>query len=380
MTTRSLTRAAPAPRLLFLAALISSAGCGAAPAPAASGEALPPSPPPPPEPPSAPPERGPAQIAVGPIEAGPSGPYRCEGQAITAGGRSYCAYLEGATFEDAERGCLARGGHLAAIGSAQENADLRGAVGSPIGAGTSLWIGLTEPAEGRWVWSDGSIPKSGRWATGEPNNAGGNENCVEWYVSSGAWNDADCATPRGFVCEARTRGKASKFGCTGRLLTLAGVEYCVYPDSARDWGAIANIVFRLVGAHGLDEYLRRLVFVRGRLPRELPAARAEDRRRRGRGHRAGALDRGGDARGVARAARSPLRAHGLLEASGGTPRHGSTGTRGLSGTAAPDPERGATGGRGGASERPCQARGWRSSAAGRWAGSTRAPRARWAPR
>ena len=69
------------------------------------------------------------------------------------------------------------------------------------------WIGATDndtlSSEGTWVYPDGSAapltqpPRNG----GEPNDAGGNEDCAEMYDSSGLWNDMPCSTLRPAVCK-----------------------------------------------------------------------------------------------------------------------------------------------------------------------------------
>jgi len=42
------------------------------------------------------------------------------------------------------------------------------------------------------------------WSVGEPNDAGGNEDCVNiWPEISYRWNDQNCATELCFVCEER---------------------------------------------------------------------------------------------------------------------------------------------------------------------------------
>ena len=73
------------------------------------------------------------------------------------------------------------------------------------GASTRLWIGLyRDPKnERRWLWVDGSIVYITSWSTGEPNNAGSNEDCGAIYMWSGKskWNDSPCYHSFPYICE-----------------------------------------------------------------------------------------------------------------------------------------------------------------------------------
>lgn len=74
------------------------------------------------------------------------------------------------------------------------------------GADFEIWIGLSDILiEGRFMWEDGSPLDFTAWTGGEPNNAGGVEDCVEFRFLelSGVdgWNDQECSDERNFVCE-----------------------------------------------------------------------------------------------------------------------------------------------------------------------------------
>ena len=57
-----------------------------------------------------------------------------------------------------------------------------------------MWIGGKRigrgngPGANHWEWSDGKRWDFHNWFLGEPNNAGGRENCVQMYADGG-WND-----------------------------------------------------------------------------------------------------------------------------------------------------------------------------------------------
>ncbi|MFT5584635.1 MAG: hypothetical protein ACI9VR_002220 [Cognaticolwellia sp.] len=65
-----------------------------------------------------------------------------------------------------------------------------------------LWTGLSDYAsEGNWTWADGSAVSYTNWASGEPNNAGNDEDCMEvGYYATGRWNDNRCSSQHPFMC------------------------------------------------------------------------------------------------------------------------------------------------------------------------------------
>ncbi|XP_076828391.1 macrophage mannose receptor 1-like isoform X2 [Brachyhypopomus gauderio] len=67
------------------------------------------------------------------------------------------------------------------------------------------WIGLTRNVDQNnntiWVWSDRSNSTYKDWGTGQPDNQGRQENCVELYGSqSYKWNDDSCNMNYPFIC------------------------------------------------------------------------------------------------------------------------------------------------------------------------------------
>lgn len=61
-----------------------------------------------------------------------------------------------------------------------------------------VWIGFNdETTEGTFVWYDQAPITYTNWAPGEPNNSGGNEDCVQIYpagANPGTWNDLSCTS------------------------------------------------------------------------------------------------------------------------------------------------------------------------------------------
>jgi len=57
---------------------------------------------------------------------------------------------------------------------------------------SKVWLGLTDQLnEGQFIWtSTGEDLSYSHWNGGEPNNAGGDEDCVTWAANG--WNDVTC--------------------------------------------------------------------------------------------------------------------------------------------------------------------------------------------
>ncbi|XP_033106819.1 C-type lectin mannose-binding isoform-like [Anneissia japonica] len=67
----------------------------------------------------------------------------------------------------------------------------------------TYWIGLMRSGSS-WRWSNYSTSRYRKWGSGEPNNNGGNENCVHQWKKNGnylTWNDIGCNNLLSYVCE-----------------------------------------------------------------------------------------------------------------------------------------------------------------------------------
>jgi len=111
-------------------------------------------------------------------------------------------------------------GYLATITSSGENSFIQTKLSG------DAWLGASDDSrflgEGNWSWVDGPesgdnfctgdnncVPNDGsyvNWAGGEPNNSGGNENCMETYITNGTWNDLPCSATNGYVVEYGSPG------------------------------------------------------------------------------------------------------------------------------------------------------------------------------
>jgi hypothetical protein len=68
--------------------------------------------------------------------------------------------------------------------------------------------GSDKQTEGHWIWESSGLnlnPGFTNWSDGQPDNAGGNEDCLHLNRNSGgriAWNDAGCNVLLDAICEA----------------------------------------------------------------------------------------------------------------------------------------------------------------------------------
>ncbi|KAM7410988.1 hypothetical protein PAMA_021114 [Pampus argenteus] len=146
--------------------------------------------------------------------------------------------LTSGLWAGADLACIALGGNLASIRTAEDYAILREVVNKATGKDKASWIGgydavkvsdlpinklytfvgwseLCMPAaklktanrlqlkkeEGAWTWSDGSAFEFSGWAKGEPNNYLYAEHCMEMNFEGRDYvNDERCNEWRSFIC------------------------------------------------------------------------------------------------------------------------------------------------------------------------------------
>lgn len=121
------------------------------------------------------------------------------------GGSCYEIFPGPATWDAAEQQCVAWGGHLASIGTAEEDAFLD-AWPARLGIsgidGSNLWLGATDAAlDGDFRWSDGSPFAFSGFAAGQPDNGPGVNCVVKRNDGTQLWYDLGCTDQSRFVCE-----------------------------------------------------------------------------------------------------------------------------------------------------------------------------------
>ena len=116
------------------------------------------------------------------------------------GGRRYLVCTTPRNYADAQAHCREQGADLAVLDDAPEATWLY--TESQRVRGQDYYIGLNDRAqEGQFRWVNGSLPRSTRWSNGEPNDAGGNEDCAHLWGRDGTWNDLPCDRALGVLCE-----------------------------------------------------------------------------------------------------------------------------------------------------------------------------------
>jgi hypothetical protein len=157
---------------------------------------------------------------------------------------TYIAVLaaNGITWTAAEANAVAMGGQLASITSAAENQFVYSLASSDV----SLWAPLSEGGIGPWLggynqagsfqWTDGTPFSYSNWASGEPNNFGGDENYIQYYspgpsLMANTWNDAPNDTtgdpyhvgvpnPHGYIVEIVPEASATNLFLLGAALSI----------------------------------------------------------------------------------------------------------------------------------------------------------------
>ena len=115
----------------------------------------------------------------------------------TSGCSMYFLNPTSMTGNQAQSFAQSLGANLISVQSAQENQCMLDELVRLNQTGV-IWIGLNDEAvEGTFVWYDQSPVTYTNWATNEPNNSGGNEDCVQIYptgANPGKWNDLPCTS------------------------------------------------------------------------------------------------------------------------------------------------------------------------------------------
>ncbi|KAF7652325.1 hypothetical protein LDENG_00098130 [Lucifuga dentata] len=118
---------------------------------------------------------------------------------LSFGSSCYFISSQRRSWNYSRQDCLQRDADLVIINSRQEHAFLTGFT-------KAAWIGMTDRAQERtWKWVDGTTVSldSEEWATGQPDNAFGGEDCGEIRTMNNflGWNDLNCRATIPWICE-----------------------------------------------------------------------------------------------------------------------------------------------------------------------------------
>ncbi|XP_077467332.1 galactose-specific lectin nattectin-like [Stigmatopora argus] len=113
------------------------------------------------------------------------------------------------SFSDAESVCNVIGGNLVSINSRKENAIVVELIREGAGSVVDTWIGLHDAIEeDDFIWTDGEVVNFRHFSSGQPDNDGGNEDCVEIEADDEMWDDDECTDLNPFVCIRAVNKKA----------------------------------------------------------------------------------------------------------------------------------------------------------------------------
>merc|ERR550539_808825 len=115
-------------------------------------------------------------------------------------GKCYKSFSKKKTWDEAENQCVKEEANLVSLHSEEEQQFVVGLNGS------FPWLGgRRDPRKGNnFVWSDGTPWDYSNWASGQPSDDRGEEDCAhmwEWELRRNKWNDRPCSHERTFVCK-----------------------------------------------------------------------------------------------------------------------------------------------------------------------------------
>ncbi len=115
--------------------------------------------------------------------------------------RKYCSTE--LTHDEAAAFCATQGMTLTSVMNSSDNGSMIN--GAILFSGYPFWIGLDDiEVEGDFRWDDGSTLRFTGWDPGQPDDAGGAEDCVisGFDIMAETWDDVSCAERHSFVCGA----------------------------------------------------------------------------------------------------------------------------------------------------------------------------------
>ncbi|XP_013416381.1 perlucin-like [Lingula anatina] len=108
-------------------------------------------------------------------------------------------------FYQAKAHCESMGARLAAVDDEEEHTFIRQYIMADEARNATSWFtaATDEASEGTWVlsgWGDIPAPFTA-WGPDEPNNNGGNQDCVQYHKVTKLFDDVQCSYSINFICE-----------------------------------------------------------------------------------------------------------------------------------------------------------------------------------
>ena len=114
-------------------------------------------------------------------------------------------YKKELSMQDAEDFCVGRGGHLASVGSQEEQDEIREV------AEGKVWLGgKMNPTTKEWHWLDGREWEYQNWQNEEANFEAGNE-CVGLFGWFSSWMEQNCSIKYPFICRSLPERKPGMY-------------------------------------------------------------------------------------------------------------------------------------------------------------------------
>jgi len=129
----------------------------------------------------------------------------CNGGFVEHGDYCYALIERSETWVSAAANCRALDAYLAEPRNKEENDFVKQLAKSQTTTPTHVWLGgHDQVTEGKWFWGHSGAPVEGftDWHhDGQPNNANGGEDCMEYRLNFKSWNDMKCNQAQHFICQ-----------------------------------------------------------------------------------------------------------------------------------------------------------------------------------
>ncbi|XP_013880211.1 galactose-specific lectin nattectin [Austrofundulus limnaeus] len=117
------------------------------------------------------------------------------------GGYCYRFVATERDWYDSEHFCNSMGASLESLETQGESTFVKELVYRSAGYNKPAWVGGSDAVkEGFWFWSNGTPFTFKDWGPGEPDNNGGNENCMMINTNGDFVSDAPCSRKLASVC------------------------------------------------------------------------------------------------------------------------------------------------------------------------------------